>query len=247
MNHSVRHLLSTFFLGPLLLIQGMWVRKTIPDLPEPEGSRSGIAGQGEKLRLLILGDSAAAGVGVDHQDQALTGLLVEKLSERYCVEWRLEAASGATTADTLERLACLDAGSYEVVITSLGVNDVLSSIGIGKWLQQQKQLRTMLQDSFGVARLIVSGLPPMGLFPALPQPLRWYLGRRAEQLDAALEQDLQGEPGVEYLDLEFVNDMSLMAEDGFHPGPLVYREWADNSALLILNSRKGAGYIVGKR
>ena len=37
-----------------------------------------------------------------------------------------------------------------------------------------------------------------------------------------------------------MNDMSLMAEDGFHPGPEVYRAWADNSARLILNSREGA-------
>ena len=232
----MRHLLSTIILGPLLLLQGMWVRKTIPELPEAAGPRGGVAGTGEKLRLLILGDSAAAGVGVAHQVQALSGLLVGILSERYCVEWRLEAASGATTEAILERLAGLDAGRFDVVVTSLGVNDVIANGTLETWRQRQRRLRAVLRESFGITRLIVSGLPPIGLFPALPQPLRWYLGRRAGQYDAVLEKGLQGEPGVEYLDLEFVNDMSLMAEDGFHPGPLVYRVWAGRAARMILRT-----------
>lgn len=234
------HLLATIILGPLLLIQGMWVRKTIPALPEAAGPRSGVAGTGEKLRLLVLGDSAAAGVGVAHQDHALAGLLVGILSERYCVQWRLEAVSGATTAATLERIAGMESEDYDVAVTSLGVNDVIVNGGLTAWRQRQRRLREVLRESFGINRLIITGLPPMANFPALPQPLRWYLGRRARQFDAALEQDLQGESGIQYLDLEFVNDMSLMAEDGFHPGPEVYRAWADNSARLILNSREGA-------
>lgn len=81
--------------------------------------------------------------------------------------------------------------------------------------------------------MAISGLPPVSLFPALPQPLRWYLGRRSRQLDARLEQDLRGEADVTYLGLGFINDMSLMAEDGFHPGPEIYRAWADAVAQVI--------------
>ena len=179
------HLLATIILGPLLLIQGMWVRKTIPALPEAAGPRSGVAGTGEKLRLLVLGDSAAAGVGVAHQDHALAGLLVGILSERYCVQWRLEAVSGATTAATLERIAGMESEDYDVAVTSLGVNDVIVNGGLTAWRQRQRRLREVLRESFGINRLIITGLPPMANFPALPQPLRWYLGRRARQFDAA--------------------------------------------------------------
>ena len=234
------HLLATIILGPLLLLQGRWVRKTIPDLPEPPGPRSGVAGRGETLRVLVLGDSAAAGVGVVHQDQALAVPLAEKLSGHYRVEWRLEAESGATTAATLKRLAGHGAGQYDVAITSLGVNDVLKNVGRAKWRRQQRRLREMLRNSFGVTCLVHSGLPPMSEFPALPQPLRWYLGRRARQFDADLEQDLQGQDGVNYLSLAFVDDMSLMAEDGFHPGPVIYRRWADASARIVDRTLKGA-------
>ena len=234
---SLLHLLLTVLLGPLLLVQGMWVRRRIPDLPEPEGARSGAAGSGKRARILILGDSAAAGVGVAHQEQALTGLLVAALSPEYFVEWRLEAVSGDTTAATLERLAGLEGGEYDFAVTSLGVNDVVAGDGIRRWTRQQKHLRSLLRKKFGVSRMMISGLPPVGRFPALPQPLRWYLGRRSRQLDARLERDLRSEVDVTYLGLGFINDMCLMAEDGFHPGPGIYRGWADAVVQVIRASR----------
>jgi hypothetical protein len=45
----MRHLIATLALGPLLLAQGRHVRRTVPELPEPEGPRSGIAGSGPVL------------------------------------------------------------------------------------------------------------------------------------------------------------------------------------------------------
>ena len=56
-------------LAPLLWAQGVHTRRKTVVLPEPPGPRSGRTGSGSMLRLLIAGDSAAAGVGVDHQDQ----------------------------------------------------------------------------------------------------------------------------------------------------------------------------------
>lgn len=58
-------------LAPVLLHQGRTVRRTALWLPEPAGPRQGVAGGGEpRLRLLVVGDSSAAGVGLQHQSQA---------------------------------------------------------------------------------------------------------------------------------------------------------------------------------
>ena len=43
----------TLSLAPLLLVQGRWVRRRTPLLPEPPGPRAGVIGQGPVLRLLI--------------------------------------------------------------------------------------------------------------------------------------------------------------------------------------------------
>ena len=50
-------------------------------LPEAEGPRAGSAGEGPALRLLILGDSSAAGVGTTHQEEALLGQMRKRFSQ----------------------------------------------------------------------------------------------------------------------------------------------------------------------
>ena len=51
-------------LSPLLVAQAVATRARLPRLPEAGGARRGEAGRGPLLRLLIAGDSSAAGVGV---------------------------------------------------------------------------------------------------------------------------------------------------------------------------------------
>jgi hypothetical protein len=56
------------FLLPVIILQGLWVRKKIPRVQEPSGARKGRSGKGKPLRILIAGDFSAAGVGVSRQD-----------------------------------------------------------------------------------------------------------------------------------------------------------------------------------
>jgi lysophospholipase L1-like esterase len=183
--------------------------------------------------LLIIGDSAAAGVGVSHQDKALSGQLVSQLVEHFRVDWRLEAISGATTTSTLASLPQLEDRKYDVVVTSLGVNDVTSSIGCLEWLDSQQKLRELLSKKFGAKLIIVSGLPPVHEFSGLPQPLRRYLGARATRFDNALKAEIDHDSTSVFLNLRFPGDPSHMAVDGFHPGPVVYKEWAKRTAQVI--------------
>lgn len=226
-------LLRIALLGPVILIQGLAVRARVPKLPEPAGDRLGESGEGPALGLLIVGDSAAAGVGAAHQETALSGQLVARLAERYRVTWKLEATTGNTTAVSLQRLHALPAAPYDVAVTSLGVNDVTRMVGLRTWLRQQDELRRLLREKFAVRRIIVSGLPPMHAFPALPNPLRWHLGARATQFDRELAASVAEDESAVFLDARFTEDTGLMAEDGFHPGPGVYREWARRVAGLI--------------
>lgn len=237
------HDLKYLALSPVLLAQALRTRARVPRLPEPPGPRSGVSGQGPPLSLLIAGDSAAAGVGAPHQDQALSGQLVHRLARSFRVDWRLEAKTGATTAATIAWLQRLEAGPFDVVVTSLGVNDVTGLVSLLKWLSQQRQLRELLQSRFGARLLVASGLPPMHGFPALPRPLRDYLGGRATLFDQALANELAHAPGCAFLSVRFTEDPALMASDGFHPGPEMYAEWARRVAALIIErmSRGSSG------
>ena len=221
------------FLLPIILPQGLWVRRTVPKLPEPPGKRSGTRGSGPLLRLLVVGDSAAAGVGADSQDDALLGQLVSQLANDFTVEWEMHATSGHKTTDTLQELEKLPAGQFDAAVVSLGVNDAISMVSVRNWRERQAELRKVLHQKFGVTTLVSSGLPPLYEFPALPQPMRWHFGARTIQFDQALEKDIAASGDATYLYLRDIGEPSMISADGFHPGPGIYREWAERAAEII--------------
>lgn len=225
--------IAKVLLGPLLLAQGHGVRRRTPVLPEPEGAREGIAGAGPKLRVLVTGDSAGAGVGAPSQEKALLGRVVAGLADRFHVKYHLVAKTGATTASTLAHLAKIPAFRADAVVVSLGVNDVTGDVGPADFIARQRQLHQLLREKFGARYIVVSGLPPMGSFTALPQPLRWYLGARARELDLALASTLPDGHGAHYMPLFRKLDGALLASDGFHPGPLAHAKWGAAAADRI--------------
>ncbi|MGO1659057.1 MAG: SGNH/GDSL hydrolase family protein [Marinobacter sp.] len=229
--------LSTLALAPVLMGQGHYVRRVTPRLPEPEGERQGSVGEGPELRLLILGDSAAAGVGVSNQQDALAGQLVRELATDHCVHWSLLAETGRTVADVLAAINAAPEEHYDVVLVSVGVNDVTGRTSSRQWLAFLNELSDRLINAIGAKRVLFTAIPPMHLFPALPQPLRWYLGMRARQLNELMEGLCNSRASrgksLEYLSVSFPLEPGFMASDGFHPGQDAYRVWAAHSAAAI--------------
>ena len=232
------HLIAKIGLAPVYFAQGKYVRANIEMLPEPLGAREGVAGNGPPLRLLVLGDSAAAGVGAGSQEEALLGALLDRLSSRFAVHYRLEATTGYKTADALQRVFGMNEEGYDVVLTSLGVNDVTSASTRRGFLSRQTRLIDILRQKFSARQIVISALPPMGDFPALPQPLRWYLGFESIRFNRGLKA-LAEEQGCDFIEFEFSGDSSGIASDGFHPGPPVYQHWAELAADKIIHKFDG--------
>lgn len=226
-------LVARIVLFPILIVQAFGVWRTAQQLAEPPGPRSGRLGKGRGLRVLILGDSSAAGVGAASQETALAGQLTTRLAKHFLVDWRLVAKTGATTRSTVRAAGKQLPRKWDVVVVSLGVNDVTRMIPLALWLKQQARLVDLLEQRFGAELIYLSGLPPMGKFPLLPNPLRWVLGRQAERLDQGLRTFVQTQATCRYLALDLPLDPGLMAEDGFHPGSQVYVEWAAQLSRAI--------------
>lgn len=231
--------LSTLLLLPVLFVQGNKVRKNTPRLLEPKGEREGGIGQGKPLSLLILGDSAAAGVGVETQKDALSGAIIQELQNEFFLQWKLHAKTGNTTRQVFHALQHLEERKYDVIVTSIGVNDVTKLTSAKSWIQQQKQLFEHIQKRFQPKLIIVSGVPPMQHFPALPNPLAWLFGQYAEQMNQKLQQWLAPQSQFKFLqyDIETFQAMNLtMASDGFHPSKEVYEIWGRQIAALVRQS-----------
>lgn len=220
-------------LAPLLVWQGRQVRQRTLRLPEAAGARKGSQGEGQSLRLLVLGDSSAAGVGVNLQQDALAGQLAEQLSEQYQVSWQVLAKSGITCAQLLDKLVSLRGQQFDCAVLAIGVNDVTARTEDRLWLSQLQQLREKLITGVQVQHIVLSAIPPMQHFSALPWPLSAYLGRRARRLNA-----LANTLATQYDDLTFMpmvlgSQPEMLAADGFHPSQQAYRLWAAQLAKRI--------------
>lgn len=235
--------LAALALAPLLVAQGRRVRRAALRLPEAAGPREGSCGlpttrDACALRLLLVGDSSAAGVGVATQHEALAGNLAQALLDRSFdrVAWRVAARTGAGAADALALAETLPPWRCDVAVLVVGVNDVTGATSPARWRRSVDGLIDVMRQRHGARGVVLSGLPPMHRFPLLPQPLRWYLGSQARRLDALLAQRAASEAALRHLPLPEMNDAALMAADGFHPSAAGYRVWAealaDEVALL---------------
>ena len=265
----LRLLLARCFLAPILLYQGIRVRKLALRLPEAAGARSGVevpthgaasavnaatptAGKLGKpaisttplppLRLLVLGDSSAAGVGVATQDLALAQICAQQLAQRNrrAVAWQLLAESGLDSRTALRRLQGQWAAALQpadVVLLVLGVNDVSAQRSPRTFVQHYAALLQTVQAATGAQLLLANALPPMQHMPALPWPLRPYLGGCARALDAALQLLCLQRPAWQHLPAPVVLTNGSLnsgsAADGFHPSAQTYRLWAEAAAAGI--------------
>ena len=233
-------LTAKLVLAPLLVAQALRTRSKLPVLPEAAGPREGVVGSGPALRLLITGDSSAAGVGVVHQRDALALRLAQELATRggRQVHWRLLAQSGLTTAQTLallqrEHPAAGPGGHFDIAVVVTGVNDIVDQIPSHRAVAVREALANRLRNGLGAAHVVFAPLPPVHLFPGLPQPLRWVAGSDAKRHDRALGDWVRTRSDVSRAEIELPLNAGLMADDGFHPGPTVYRITAHAIALHV--------------
>ena len=210
---------------PVLIAQAVVTRRRLPRLPEAEGERHGVVGQGPRLRLLITGDSSAAGVGVVSQREALAGQLPERLAP-LCgaqVHWRLLARSGLNTAQTLDLLRREATELYDVAVVVTGVNDVVDQVPSHHAVSARETIANHLRNALGVHHVVFAPLPPIHQMPGLPQPLRWVSGSDARRHNVALKRWAATRSDVSSVDMHMTLNRGVMAADGFHPGAPVYR------------------------
>jgi lysophospholipase L1-like esterase len=254
--------------APIYLYQGRKIKRDTVRLPEPDGARFGQihlrsiadaeASELKTLNLMIVGDSAAAGVGSQTQQEALAGKLIPALQQQALVNkafgaqfneltWSVQATTGHTSFDILRRLYILPKPSQpiDVMVISVGTNDTTANVSAHKWQQQLEGIIAIAKRKFGVRTLIFSRLPQMAKMPAIPAPLNGFIGAKANRLDEILQQVCADYEGVHYMATDFARmieehsngspiDIAVMfASDGFHPSSITYGYWAQQLAALI--------------
>jgi lysophospholipase L1-like esterase len=182
-------------------------------------------------------------VGATHQDEALAGRLSTALVAALATEvhWRLVARTGLTAREVAALIDASAPERFDVALIVVGVNDVTGLRSMRAWLRDIDAIAARLRGIAPGARLVASGLPPVHRFPALPQPLRGFLGARAIALDAALARWARRQPDALHVPIPDMTDPALAASDGFHPGPGAYAIWA----LALAAAIREQGYFGG--
>lgn len=216
---------------PVVVAQGLWVRRTVEVLPEAAGPKRGTVGgrtdAGE--HVVVVGESTAAGCGASTHDAAFAGAFARARRRRYGhpVTWTVHARNGATVRAVRHSLLPGVDGAFDIAVLLIGVNDVLTRTPLAQW---RAGLSAVLDELASRGRAVVmAGVPPFATFPALPNPLRRYLAERGHALDAVANDVCATRERVQWVassDL-IPSDPAFFARDGFHPSSEGYAQWAD--------------------
>jgi lysophospholipase L1-like esterase len=99
-------------------------------------------------------------------------------------------------------------------------------------------LAELIRARFHPDLIVHNAVPPMHAFTALPQPLRWYLGRWAREMNRQLAADVKKHAYRVLHSPQMDRPSEGLASDGFHPGPVGYAVWAESLHQHIVSARR---------
>ena len=212
-------------------------RRTIGEPTETPPDPTGVYGRylGPALRLVMLGDSSATGLGCDDPSQTpgalLAGGIARDLKRR--VKLDVYAVVGGRSADLDTQIAKALQEPVDLAVLMVGTNDVTHRVLPGDAARDLGRAVETLRAAGAV--VVVGTCPDLGTVKPLLQPLRtvaafWSRRMATAQAVAVVENDGIAVTLGSLLAQAFSEHPHLWSADRFHPSPLGYRRVAD--ALL---------------
>ncbi|HEX2361091.1 MAG TPA: SGNH/GDSL hydrolase family protein [Jiangellaceae bacterium] len=214
----------------LLRLEATLARRAIGQPPADPPVADGRFGHyyGEPISVVVLGDSSAAGVGVQTPQETPGAMLAAGLAaiaERP-VQLTVVARIGAQTSHLAGQIREAAHARADLAVVMVGANDVTHrvrpTISVRLLDEAVRQLR-----SAGAA-VVVGTCPDLGTVEPIPHPLRW-IARRASRRLAAAQTVVAVEAGARTVSVgsilgpEFAAAPSQMfSPDGFHPSSAGY-------------------------
>ncbi|WP_377321133.1 SGNH/GDSL hydrolase family protein [Pimelobacter simplex] len=192
---------------------------------------------GAPLRLLVLGDSIAAGLGAERPKDTLGARIARGLAAelRRPVALRTAAVVGSESSALAGQLDALPA-TYraDVAVVVVGGNDVTHRVPVATSAQHLEDAVVRLREQ-GTG-VVVGTCPDLGALRPVPQPLRSLGSRMSRQL-ASAQAEVAVRNGAHAVSLAHVvgpffitNPDEMFSLDRFHPSALGYKRTA--KALL---------------
>lgn len=225
--------------------QSIRMRRTIRLLPPAIGPTSGHVGgsSGVPFTLVVIGESTAAGCGVEDHRYAFAGAMAQSIfqSTAMPVHWTALGELGATSRRIRYRLMPQLVHYSDLVVLLAGANDVLGRRTPREWRDNLTAILDLLAERN--TRTIVMGTPPFAAFPSLPRALRSHLaakGRSFDKVSLSVCASRSDATWVSSTDGRVDVGRDFFAADGFHPSVTGYRRWAVLAAEHATGAREHA-------
>ena len=202
--------------------------------------------EGRRLRLVVLGDSTTAGVGVGRAEDALPYRLAQHIAdrERRPVHVVSYGWAGARVADlpatqlprALEPLRESEVEPFlpgaDIVALVIGSNDATHHTKPGRYRADLRRALETVRESAPQARVVLAGIPAFrGALKAI-EPLISLADMYARLL-RPISRAEAARAGVAYADLahhvprRIDRTTEFLSSDRFHPSAVGYAIWAD--------------------
>jgi lysophospholipase L1-like esterase len=217
----------------VLTLEARLARRTIGKVRgKPPPDATGWYGRGRPgpaIRVALLGDSSAAGYGVDRVEETPGALLASGLAERadrrvYLREFAVVGAQSADLEEQIDRTLPIEP---DVAVILVGVNDVTHTVLPSHSVRQLSEGVRRLREA-GV-RVVVGTCPDLGTIKPIAPPLKqvaraWSRRLAAAQTIAVVEQGGRTVSLGSILGPEFAAAPALLfGPDQFHPSADGYR------------------------
>lgn len=236
----------------LLAAEAVLARRAIgPVTEEPfdaDGSYGAeLAGTGPEPHVLaVLGDSSAAGLGVQAPEQTPGVLLAAGLASRSGRAVRLVTAAlvGADSGGLADQVDKVLPDWPDVAVILVGANDVTHRMSPKVSVRLLDEAVRRLRQAG--CEVVVGTCPDLGTIEPIPHPLRWIARRSSRQL-AAAQTVVVVEAGGRTVSLgsllgpEFEGSVAdMFSADGFHPSATGY---AAVAGVLLPSVVAALGYV----
>lgn len=198
---------------------------------------------GDRIDLLVLGDSIAAGLGAERRKDTLGARLARGVAKKLhrSVRLRTAAVVGSETSALARQIDGLPpAYRPDVAVIVVGGNDVTHRIPVAQSVAELEEAIGRLRERG--AEVVVGTCPDLAALRAVPQPLRSLGSRMSRQLAAAqaaasLRAGARPVSLADHVGPFFVaNPTEMFSSDQFHPSALGYKRTAQALLPTVLHS-----------
>jgi lysophospholipase L1-like esterase len=237
---------------PLLYYQGKKIKASVPRLAEAQGTEGLVAiGSAKTIRMIAIGESTIAGVGVETHEIGFTGTLAKELAAKLNanVNWKVYAKSGYTAKRVTEKLIpSITEKEIDLIVIGLGGNDAFALNSPNRWRKQIVELIDAMKNKFGEVPIAFANMPPIKEFPAFTSLMKFTLGNLVELLGEELEKTIADKSSVYYqsntitlkdwtMRMNIDGNEKDFFSDGLHPSQLTYQTWAKDFSDFIVENK----------